>query len=71
MIRKADRIPFDVNQTRTIVIDTTDLYSFVPKIDTYKAEISSHIRRALEDPASADNPFSALVGEQQQAGSKS
>lgn len=65
MIRKADRIPFDVNQTRTIVVDTTDLYSFVPKIDTYKAEISSHIRRALEDPASADNPFSALVGEHQ------
>jgi len=63
MIRKADRIPFDVNQTRTIVVDTSDLYSFVPKIDTYKAEISSHIRRALEDPASADNPFSALVGE--------
>lgn len=65
MIRKADRIPFDVNQTRTIVVDTTDLYSFVPKIDTYKAEISSHIRRALDDPSSADNPFSALVGEYQ------
>lgn len=63
MIRKADRIPFDVNQTRTIVVDTTDLYTFVPKIDTYKAEISSHIRRALEDPNSADNPFSALVGD--------
>jgi hypothetical protein len=64
MIRRADRIPFDVNQSRTIVLDTTDLYSFVPKIDTYKAEISSHIRRALEDPTSADNPFGALVGDQ-------
>lgn len=63
MIRKADRIPFDVNQTRTIVIDTTNLYSFVPKMSSYKAEISNHVRRALEDPASADNPFSALTAE--------
>jgi hypothetical protein len=58
IIRKADRIPFDVNQSRSIVIDTTDLYSFVPKIEIYKTEISNHIRRALEDPASADNPLS-------------
>ena len=33
IIRKADRIPFDVNQSRTIQIDTTDLFSFVPKIE--------------------------------------
>ncbi|HEX8467662.1 MAG TPA: hypothetical protein VF620_07650 [Allosphingosinicella sp.] len=63
LIRKADRIPFDINQSRTIVVDTTDLFSFVPKIETYKAEISSHVRRALEDPSSADNPFSAFFSE--------
>jgi hypothetical protein len=63
MIRKADRIPFDINQSRTIVVDTTDLYSFVPKIDTYRAEISSHIRRSIDDPSSADNPFSAFFPE--------
>ncbi|WP_294316170.1 hypothetical protein [uncultured Sphingomonas sp.] len=63
MIRKADRIPFDINQSRTIIVDTTDLYSFVPKIDTYRAEISSHIRRALDDPASAENPFAAFFPE--------
>ncbi len=63
MIRSADRIPFDVNQTRTITIDTTSLYTFVPKIASYKAEISNHVRRALEDPSSADNPFSALTAE--------
>ncbi len=28
--RAADRLPFDVGQVRTIVVDTTDLYSFVP-----------------------------------------
>lgn len=64
MIRSADRIPFDVNQTRTTTIDTTNLYTFVPKMASYKAEISNHIRRALEDPSSADNPFSALTVEQ-------
>ena len=64
MIRKADRIPFDINQSRTIIVDTTDLFSFVPKIETYKAEISSHIRRAIEDPASADNPFRSFFPEQ-------
>lgn len=63
LIRKADSIPFDVNQSRTIVIDTTDLYTFVPKIATYRAEISSHIRRVIDDPSSADNPFSAFINE--------
>lgn len=60
LIRRADRIPFDINQSRTIVVDTTDLFSFVPRIETYRAEISSHVRRALEDPTSAENPFSAF-----------
>lgn len=63
IIRKADRIPFDINQSRTIIIDTTDLYSFVPKIETYRTEISNHIRRALEDPSSADNPLVVLFPE--------
>ena len=65
LIRKADRIPFDVNQSRTISIDTTDLYTFVPKIETYRLAISSHIRSALEDPASADNPISAYFPDQE------
>lgn len=59
LIRKADRIPFDVNQSRTVIVDTTDLYTFVPKIETYRLEISSHIRSAIDDPSSAENPLSA------------
>jgi hypothetical protein len=57
-MRKADRIPFDINQVRTVVIDTTDIYSLVPKIETYRAEIANQVRRALEDADSADNPIS-------------
>lgn len=56
IIRNADRVPFDLNQIRTIRIDTSDIYSLVPKIDTYRSEIASQVRRALEDPDSVDNP---------------
>jgi hypothetical protein len=56
LIRAADRIPFDLNQIRTIKIDTSDIYALVPKIDTYRAEIGNQVRRALEDPDSVDNP---------------
>ncbi|WP_063670161.1 hypothetical protein [Dyella thiooxydans] len=55
--RTFERLPFDVNQMRTIRIDTTDIYTLVPKMETHRAEISSQVRRALEDPESVDNPI--------------
>jgi hypothetical protein len=55
--RKADKIPFDVNQVRTITIDTTDIYSLLPKIDTYRSEIATHVRAALEGQTTS-NPIS-------------
>jgi hypothetical protein len=58
IIRKADSIPFDINQMRTVVIDTTDIFSLVPKITTYQSEISSQIRRALEHADSVETPIS-------------
>lgn len=57
IIRKQDRIPFDVNQNRTIQIDTTDIYSLVPQIETYKSQIATQVRRALEDADASDNPI--------------
>lgn len=60
LIRASDRVPFDLNQVRTIKIDTSDIYSLVPKIDTYRAEIGSQVRRALEDPDSVDNPITTF-----------
>lgn len=57
LIRAADRIPFDLSQARTIKIDTSDIYSLVPKLSTYQSEISSQVRRALEDPDAVDNPI--------------
>jgi hypothetical protein len=60
VIRKADRLPFDVNQSRTLVFDTTDIYSLVPRLQTYRAEIANQARKALEDPESVGNPVSVF-----------
>lgn len=56
--RQSEHIPFDVNTVRTIVIDTTTIYSLVPKLETHRAEIAAQVRQALENPDSADNPIS-------------
>lgn len=58
LIRKADKIPFDLDQFRTIQVDTTSIYTMVPNLQTYKAEIATQVRMALKDPDSADNPVS-------------
>jgi hypothetical protein len=60
IIRGSDPIPFDLQQYRTIQIDTTDIYSLVPKMETYKSEIATQVRRALENAESADNPITTF-----------
>jgi hypothetical protein len=52
------RLPFDIHQMRTIVIDNRDIYSLVPKIETYRSEIASQVRRALAPEADVDTPLS-------------
>jgi hypothetical protein len=56
--RAVDKIPFDLNQYRTIPIETRDPYTLVPKIQTYTAEVANQVRRALQDAESGDNPIS-------------
>lgn len=58
LIRTSDRVPFDVNQMRTIQIDTTDIYSLVPRMDSYRAEVANQVRRALEPDYIVDTPIS-------------
>lgn len=58
LMRKRDSIPFDINQSRTVLIDDSDIYSLVPQIPVYIATISAQIRQALENPDSVDNPVS-------------
>lgn len=59
LIRVADPLPFDLDQFRTVKIDTTDIYTLVPSLDTYKSEIATHVRRALSDP-DVDNPLTVF-----------
>lgn len=58
IVRKSDPIPFDINQMRTIMIDTSDIYALVPKIATYQTEISSQVRRALDNVDAVETPIS-------------
>jgi hypothetical protein len=57
LIRVGDRLPFDVHQMRTIVVDNRDIYSLVPKIETYRSELGNQVRRALAAEAETDTPI--------------
>jgi hypothetical protein len=60
IIRKSDVIPFDVNQIRTIPIDNTDIYTLVPRLETYKSEVATYVRQALANPDSVSNPLTVF-----------
>jgi hypothetical protein len=57
--RKCDTPPFDVNQVRTAMIDTSDIYTLVPKLETYRSEIATQVRAALAD-GTAGNPITVF-----------
>lgn len=60
IVRKGDKIPFDIGNFRTIILDCSDIYTLVPKLETYKSEIASQARRVLEDPNVVENPVTSL-----------
>ncbi|MGA2177398.1 MAG: hypothetical protein ABSH38_20685 [Verrucomicrobiota bacterium] len=60
IIRKADAIPFDLNQIRTIPIDNTDIYTLIPHLETYRSEVATHVRQALANPDSVSNPLTVF-----------
>ena len=60
IIRKADAIPFDVSDVRTIVIDTTDIYTLVPQLETFRSEVATHVRQALVVGGQVSNPLTAF-----------
>jgi len=66
IMRNTDTIPFDVNQVRTIIIDTSNIYKMVPQIDAYRSQIAAQVRRALDNPESVDSPISMYFPEQGQ-----
>ncbi len=58
VIRASEDIPFDIDQYRTVKIDTSDVYGLLPKLQTYISEIANQVRMALKDPDSVDSPVS-------------
>jgi hypothetical protein len=40
----------------------TDLYTFVPQIEAWRAELTQHARQALEHPDAAVTPITLLGG---------
>ncbi len=57
IIRKKDKIPFDLGNFRTIIIDDDDKYTLIAQLDTYRADISNYVREALEGSSPSDNPI--------------
>jgi hypothetical protein len=63
IIRKSDRIPFDLEQFRTIQVDTQSIYTLVPQLEYYRAQIASQVRRELEQDADVENPLTVFAPE--------
>lgn len=63
VIRKGDRIPFDVSQGRTIVVDTSDVYTVMDRFESARRELCEHIRHALDAKSDAadDNPVNVYL----------
>lgn len=56
--RRRDRLPFDVGQVRTVIIDDSDIYSLIPNLETYRSEIATQAKGALDGQSS--NPISVF-----------
>ena len=59
--RVAYKLPFDISQVRTIVVDTTDIYTFVPQLESLKAQIAAQIRKTLDEASEVENPLSVFA----------
>jgi hypothetical protein len=60
IIRQKDRIPFDLDQFRTIKVDTDDVYGLYPKLEEYKSEVANQVRKVLDNPEEVDNPITTF-----------
>ena len=49
IVRKGDKIPFDVQQGRTIIIDTSDAYTIMERLISAKAELGEHVKALLNN----------------------
>lgn len=60
VIRKGDKVPFDVSQGRTITVDTSDVYTVMDKFDSARKELAEHVKNCLQTKSGTpgeDNPL--------------
>lgn len=60
LIRKGDKIPFDVSQGRTIMIDTSDIYTIMDRFESAKKELKEHVNKQtnnIKNDIADDNPI--------------
>ena len=60
IIRGDDKIPFDLQNFRTVTIHTTDKYDLVAQLEGYVATIANHVRQAIESGGDQSNPIRAF-----------
>jgi len=58
LIRRGDKLPFDVIQFRTVEIDMSDIYALVPQIDLHRQEITRQARAAINEGNVTESPLS-------------
>jgi hypothetical protein len=62
IIRKGDKIPFDVSQGRTIKLDMSDVYTVMDSVESAKKELKQHLRHTLSnDYKGDDNPVNVYL----------
>lgn len=60
LIRNEDSIPFDIHSFRTIKIDDSSIYTFVPQIESYKTAVTAQARQLLDSSEPIDNPITSF-----------
>jgi hypothetical protein len=64
IIRKGDKIPFDVSQGRTIVIDTSDIYTIMDRFESARRELTEHVKHfqsSSDSDGREDNPINIYL----------
>lgn len=60
IVRKEDKIPFDLQNFRTVTIDTSDKYDLIARMESHVSEIANHVRQALASGGEQLNPIRAF-----------
>ncbi|CAA7599999.1 Hypothetical protein DEACI_0648 [Acididesulfobacillus acetoxydans] len=64
IIRKGDKLPFDVSQGRAITIDTSDVYTLIDRLESAKKELAQYITPIVNNTSSDvsdDNPIKVYL----------